>query len=155
MSPIRRDAEGRRQAAGSWESLAERLIREAQERGEFENLPLHGKPLPSRHNPFAGDRALAFELLSGAGVAPPWIESDKEARARLAERDRILQIARRTRPIARSTLERRLRAAVSAHNAAVTRVNAEAPTERQHRQPLVLAEELAALEAALGADLAE
>jgi hypothetical protein len=140
-------------ADGSWESLTERLIREAQERGEFQDLPLHGKPLPSRRNPFAGDRALAFELLSGAGAAPPWIESDKDARARLAERDRILDVARRTRPIARSTLARQLDAAVAAYNAAVTRLNAEAPTDRQHRRRLVPADEMAALDAALGADL--
>ena len=31
-------------------------------------------------------------------------------------------------------------------NAAVARLNAEAPTDRQHRRPLVLAEELARLD---------
>jgi hypothetical protein len=137
----------------SWESLSERLIREAQERGEFDDLPLHGKPLPKRHNPHAGDWALAYEMLGSAGVAPPWIESDKDARARLAERDRIMAVARRTLPIARSTLARQLTAAVTAHNAAVSRLNAEAPTDRQHRRALVLADELAALDASLGADL--
>lgn len=37
-----------------YESTAERLIREAQERGEFDNLPGAGKPLPGldgRHDP--------------------------------------------------------------------------------------------------------
>ena len=43
MSPIRRDAEVRAIADARWEGITERLIREAQERGEFENLPLHGK----------------------------------------------------------------------------------------------------------------
>lgn len=35
MSPQRRDAEGRRQTAHSWESLVERQIREGMETGAF------------------------------------------------------------------------------------------------------------------------
>ncbi len=35
----------------SWESWIERQIREAQERGEFENLPGAGKPIPGLDKP--------------------------------------------------------------------------------------------------------
>ena len=35
----------------SWESWVERQIREAQERGEFDNLRGAGKPLPDLHRP--------------------------------------------------------------------------------------------------------
>ncbi|MFC7546565.1 DUF1992 domain-containing protein [Plantactinospora sp. GCM10030261] len=34
-----------------WEGAVEAQIRQAQERGEFDNLPGAGKPLPKRHSP--------------------------------------------------------------------------------------------------------
>src|ERR687884_613875 len=66
-----------------WESLAEQRIREAQERGDFEDLPGHGKPLDLDDNPFAGELAAGFRILKNAGFAPSWIEIDKEIRAEL------------------------------------------------------------------------
>jgi hypothetical protein len=142
VSPIRRDAEGRAIADRSWEGITERLIREAQERGEFEDLPLHGKPLRAHRNPYVGEMALAFDMLQDAGMAPPWIEADKEARAWLETRDAIRATAAAGSPAVRRTLERRLTEAVRRHNAAVDRLNAAAPTPRQHRARLVLADEL-------------
>ncbi len=137
MSPIRRDAEGQAIAAPNWEGVTERLIRQAQERGEFDDLPHHGKPLPVRPNPYAGDMALAYDLLQDAAMAPPWIEADKEARAWLAKRDTLMATARQSGYAMRRTLERQLTDVVARHNAAVARLNAEAPTTRQHRAPLV------------------
>jgi len=136
-------------AAPGWEGIAERLIREAQERGEFQDLPLHGKPLPRRENPYAREMALAYDLLQDAGVSPPWIEADKEARSWLDRRDAVLATARNTTPAMRRTLERDLTVAVNRYNAAVERVNAEAPTPRQHRVRLVLRGELETLHRAI------
>jgi DnaJ family protein C protein 28 len=142
----RRDAEGRLQVGPDWESLIDRQIREAMEEGQFDNLPHQGKPLPNDDNPYAGDRALAFHVLRNAGVAPPWIESDKEVRELLARRDAILARAA-SEPAPSASARRRDRAAleelVTRINAAIARVNAEAPTDRQHRRPLTLADELA------------
>jgi hypothetical protein len=42
----------RKPAGVSWESWADRQIREAQERGEFDDLPGAGKPLPDLHQPY-------------------------------------------------------------------------------------------------------
>jgi hypothetical protein len=151
VSPIRRDAEDGRMADRSWESLTERIIREAQERGDFSELPLHGKPFPNRSNPYAGERGLAFDVLHNAGVAPPWIEADKEAREWLARRDALLTLASRTNVTMRRTLTRELTDVVQRYNDAVARLNAGAPTERQHRREMNLARELASLEAALSA----
>jgi DnaJ family protein C protein 28 len=67
----------------SWESAIERQIREAQERGLFDNLPGMGRPLELTPNPYAGDRELAFKVLRDAGYAPDWIEEDKDIRKRL------------------------------------------------------------------------
>lgn len=41
----------RKPPAERWESFVDRQIREAQERGEFDDLPLAGKPLPDLHRP--------------------------------------------------------------------------------------------------------
>jgi len=76
-----------------WESWIDQQIREAQERGEFDNLPGKGKPLDLTPNPYAGDQELAFKVLKDGGYAPEWIELDKAIRGRL-ERARIV-LARR------------------------------------------------------------
>ena len=45
---------------------------------------------PSRTRRYAGEWALAFRMLRNAGVAPPWIEADKEVRELLARRDALV-----------------------------------------------------------------
>ena len=135
-----------RQLGSSRETLLDRQIREAVEEGRFENLPHKGKPLPNDENPYAADWGLAFHVLRNAGFAPPWIEADKETRALLTRRDGILTRAA-TGPapseLARRHDRRALEQLVTEVNAAIARVNAEAPSTRQHRQRLVLADELA------------
>jgi DnaJ family protein C protein 28 len=76
-----------------WESWIDQQIREAYERGEFDNLPGKGRPLDLPPNPYAKDRELAYKILKDAGFAPEWIELDKAIRGRLER--------------ARSTLARR------------------------------------------------
>jgi DnaJ family protein C protein 28 len=58
-------------------------IREAQERGQFDNLPGKGKPLDLTPNPYAQEQELAFKILKDAGYAPEWIELDKAIRKSL------------------------------------------------------------------------
>jgi DnaJ family protein C protein 28 len=76
--------------ARNWESWLDQQIREAQERGEFDNLPGKGQPLDLTPNPYAGDRELAFKVLKDAGYAPEWIELDKAIRARLEKARAVL-----------------------------------------------------------------
>src|SRR5690349_23623919 len=132
------------------ETLFERQIREAMAQGAFDNLPHQGQPLPNDDNPHAGEWALAYKMLKDAGYAPPWIEADKDVRALLARRDAILERVRANPPsaLARRRDREQLERLVRDINAAVERVNAEAPSTRQHRRPLVLADELAAYDAA-------
>ena len=146
--PNRIDEHGVRQFAPTWESLVDRQIREAMEAGKFDDLPHQGSPLPIDDDSAAGEWAMAFRMLRNAGVAPPWIEADKETRTLLARRDAILARAAGASPARFARLRRELEDAVVGANAAIARLNAEAPTERQHRVPLVLAEELTRLEAA-------
>jgi hypothetical protein len=143
----RLDAEGRRQVAPTWESLIDRQIREAMEGGAFDELPHRGARLPIDDDAYAGDRAMAFHVLRNAGAAPPWIEADKEVRVLLTRRDEILARAPAASPFAAARDRRDLAAVVAAANAAIARLNAEAPTDRQHRRPLDLADELARLDA--------
>jgi len=147
----RRDAEGRWQAAGSWETLIDRQIREAAEEGKFDNLPHQGEPLPNEENPYAAEWGLAFHVLKNAGFAPPWIEADKEVRDLLARRDAILVRAASGSPPSdmgrrrdRAALEKLVREI----NAAIGTLNSEAPSHRQHRRPLLLAAELASYDEA-------
>jgi hypothetical protein len=130
------------------ETLIERQIREAMEEGAFDHLPHQGARLPLEDDSAAGDRALAHRMLRNAGAAPPWIESDKAVRALLDERDRLLVRAqdRAEAGLARDRAE--LARIVDAANRAIERVNAEAPTDRQHRRRLDLATELDRLERA-------
>ncbi len=58
----------------------EEQIRQAQERGEFDNLPGTGKPLRLEGNPYEGDKAMGYHLLKNNGLAPEEIELLKEIR---------------------------------------------------------------------------
>jgi len=139
-------------ARHSWDSLIEKQISEAMADGAFDNLPHHGKPLPNDDNPHAGEGGLAYKMLKDAGYAPPWIEADKEVRELPAKRDALLARARGNPP----SLEGRRRDREQVErfekdvNAAILRLNSEAPSTRQHRRPLVLADELVAYDEAAG-----
>ncbi|HEX4898186.1 MAG TPA: DUF1992 domain-containing protein [Candidatus Limnocylindrales bacterium] len=130
------------------ESLIDKQIREAQRSGAFDDLPHQGQKLPLVDDSAAGEWALAYRMLKNANFAPPWIEADKEVRALLARRDAVLERAPRSSAIGRRRDRDELTEIVRAANDAILRVNHEAPTERQHRRPLDLGAELAALEAA-------
>lgn len=133
---VRRDADGGQEVGPSWESLVERLIREAQDDGRFDDLPGHGRPLAPLDPSTDGDMALAFHLLHNAGVAPPWIEADKAVRTLAAEIERLLVTARSRPPSARARLERQLDELADHHDAAVARLESLAPSPRQHRRRL-------------------
>jgi hypothetical protein len=150
MSPERRDAEGRRQTAHSWESLVERQIREGMEGGAFDELPYRGERLPIEDDSAAGEWAMAYRMLRNAGIAPPWIESDKEARRLVVELDALTERAPKISVTGRRRARLEGARLVEAANRAIARVNAEAPTERQHRRPLDPAAEAARLERAFG-----
>ncbi len=57
----------------------EERIREAIERGEFENLKGKGRPIQWEENPFTPpELQLAFHLLRSSGFTLPWIEMRRE-----------------------------------------------------------------------------
>ena len=87
-SPDHPDGERSRQA------LVERLIQEAIDNGEFDNLPGKGKPLNLDQNPYLEPgQELAFGLLQRNGFAPEWIERGKEIRRELELAQQELRLA--------------------------------------------------------------
>lgn len=150
MSPTFREPDGTRQVGSTWESLVERQIREAAEDGAFDELPHQGRPLPLDDDAAAGEWALAHRMLKNAGVAPPWIEADKDARAWLDRLDALIQRAPRITPSGRDRARRELATIVDEANRAITRLNAEAPTSAQHRRSLDPRAERQRLEDAFG-----
>jgi hypothetical protein len=148
---IHRDADGRRRLAPDRETLTERLIREAQEAGRFDDLPGHGRPLVLDDDTHAGEMALANLVLRNAGAAPPWIETDKEVRASRAAIEALIDRAARAPAGPASRFERELEELADAHDAAAARLESQAPTARQQRSRLDRGAFRARLATALGA----
>lgn len=67
-----------------WESWVDQAISEAQERGDFDNLPGRGEPLVIEENREAGDWEMGFHLLKNAEMSPPWMELNREVQAETA-----------------------------------------------------------------------
>lgn len=66
---------------GGLQGLIEKRIKEAQERGEFENLPGKGKPLNLEDDSNVPEELrIAYKILKNAGYLPPEIELKKEIR---------------------------------------------------------------------------
>jgi hypothetical protein len=74
-----------------WESAIDQQIREAQERGDFDNLPGQGKPLPPEA--WDGDWALAHHILRQSGETLPWILIAREIEAAQGQLDALLRDA--------------------------------------------------------------
>lgn len=150
MSPIHREGDGKREIFPTWESLVERKIREAMAAGDFDELPYRGERVPIDDD--GSEWALAHHILRQAGVAPGWIETDKEIRALLEERDRFVARvhARTAAGSDRRRATERDRAEigriVQRVNALILRLEQEAPTTRQHRRRLDLDAELRLLD---------
>lgn len=61
--------------------IAEQRIREAQERGEFDDLPGRGQPLRLEDDSnVPEDLRLAYKILKNANCLPPELEAKKEIR---------------------------------------------------------------------------
>lgn len=76
--PVRHEDDFRRKYIKSWDQWVDDAIRDAEERGEFENLPDKGKRIHLEETPFAPEMASALRTLKNAGYQPLWMELDKE-----------------------------------------------------------------------------
>src|SRR6185503_17512627 len=74
-----------------WESALDQIVREARERGAFDDLAGAGRPLPNDENPFAGEWEMAFRFVKQAGETLPWIALGREIEAEAAGLDAELE----------------------------------------------------------------
>ena len=74
----------------TFDAIVERRIREAQDRGEFENLPGSGAPLALDDDPLVPEELrAAYRLLKNAGFIPPELSAHGEIR----ELEQLIQAA--------------------------------------------------------------
>jgi len=74
-----------------WESAVDQQIREAQERGDFDNLPGRGRPLPAES--WDEEWGLAYHILRQAGETLPWISLARDIESAQAKLDALLKDA--------------------------------------------------------------
>jgi DnaJ family protein C protein 28 len=74
------DTAAARRRSRRYRDYVEDQIREAQERGDFSNLPGEGKPLHLEDETHLGEKALGYHLLKSNGFAPTEVELAKEIR---------------------------------------------------------------------------
>ena len=102
----------RKPAGLSWESWIDKQIRDGQERGEFDNLPGHGKPIASLDTP-RDEMWWVRDMLARENVQvplPPQLEIRKD-----------LEVAREK--IRRSTSETEVREIIGEINEKIRHVN--------------------------------
>lgn len=90
--PLRRDGDNI-EDIDNFDDWIEKTLREAIARGEFDNLPRAGKPITIERNPFQPELDMAFSRMKNAGMAPAWIELDREIRRMHEALDRWLEAA--------------------------------------------------------------
>ncbi|MDP9310675.1 MAG: DUF1992 domain-containing protein [Chloroflexota bacterium] len=85
----KRAGSGRR-AAGDWHGLVEQRIQEGMEQGLFDNLRGAGQPLNLDEDRFVpDDMKMAFRMLRSSGLAPLWVDMNKEIREDIARMHRF------------------------------------------------------------------
>jgi hypothetical protein len=82
-----------------YESLIDKIIQEARERGEFDPPNMKGKPLVEDGSEvWAGERAMAHKIMKNNGYAPPFLMKKREIEEKLEkERTRLARYAMRRR----------------------------------------------------------
>lgn len=84
------------------ELIADRRIREAQDRGDFNNLPGAGAPLELDDDTLvAEDLRVAYRILKNAGLLPPELEGHREIREIEALLQRVGDEMERARLVSR------------------------------------------------------
>jgi hypothetical protein len=92
----------------SFDKLVESLIKEAQERGEFDNLPGKGKPIDlTSYFETPEDVRLAQSVLKNAGITPPEVQLLKEI-AQLKELLTLTREDQKTIEIQKQIQEKRI-----------------------------------------------
>ena len=140
---------------GNWHNLVEQRIQEGIEQGLFDNLPGAGKPLNLDEDAFVPeDMRMAFRLLRSNGLAPLWVEVNREIRDDL---DRLARFRAHvhahwavTNPIKQEHLRVEYVGRIRSINEKILNYNILAPSSLVHIQALILDDELAKFDAVEG-----
>src|SRR4051812_3594008 len=128
---------------GDWRGLVEQRIQEGIEKGLFDNLRGAGKPLDLDDDMFVPeDLRMAFRLLRSNGLAPLWVELNKEIRDDLERLRRFRAHVRATcsNPIQREHLRHDYVRRIEEINGKILNYNILAPSSHVHFQSLILEE---------------
>lgn len=74
----------------TWDSWIDEAIKNARERGDFDNLQAQGKPIKVESNPLAGDAELGYHVLKNNDMLPHWMELGKDVTQARADLDSFL-----------------------------------------------------------------
>ena len=140
---------------GGWNSLIEQRIQEGIEQGLFDNLQGAGKPLNLDEDAFVPeDMRMAFRLLRSNGLAPLWVELNREIRDDLERLTRFrLHVHERwaaTNAIKQEHLRAEYIGRLRAINDKILNYNILAPSPLVHFQALILDDELAKFDSISG-----
>ncbi len=117
--------------SGELENSVEKQIREARERGDFDNLPGQGKPLKLGDDSLVPEEMrLAYRVMHNGGFAPEWIEIGQEIEKERASLEGELSRGARAERLERL---RGLRERIEALNRAILDYNLRVPLPNLHK----------------------
>jgi hypothetical protein len=137
-----------RNGPAGWHSLVEQRIQDGIERGLFDNLRGAGKPLNLDEDALVPeDMRMAYRLLRSNGLAPLWVELNKEIREDLERLSRfrahVHERVQRTNAIQWEHRRNEYIARIVEINAKILNYNILAPSSHVHLRMLILDDELA------------
>ena len=136
-----------RRAPGDWQGLVEQRILEGMEQGLFDNLRGMGKPLNFDEDQFVPEEMrMAFRVLRSNGLAPLWVELNKEIREDIARMVRMREHVHSRddiNAIQRDHLRRDYLRRIEDINGKIRDYNIVAPSSQVHLALLIVEEELA------------
>lgn len=147
QQPSAPKARSGRRAPGDWQGLVEQRIQEGMEQGLFDNLRGMGQPLNLDEDQFVPDEMkMAFRLLRSNGLAPLWVELNKEIREDIARMERMREHVHNRdnlNAIERDHLRREYRRRIDDINGKIINYNIVAPSSQVHLGLLIVEDELA------------
>lgn len=139
---------GGQHRTGDWQGLVEQRILDGMERGMFDNLQGTGQPLNLDDDQFVPfEYRMAFRMLKSTGLAPLWVDMNKEIRADIERLHRFRDhIHGRWAEISVIELEHRraeYAERIAAINSKILSYNIIAPSSHVHLGLLLAHEEMA------------
>ncbi len=137
-----------RRTTGDWRGLVEQRILDGMEQGLFDNLRGEGKPLNLDEDQFVPDELkMAFRLLRSTGLAPLWVDLNKEIRQDIERlhrfRAHIHSIWDQISEIERTHRRREYERRINDINGKIMNYNIVAPSSHVHFGLLLVEDELA------------